>query len=123
MFNWENQQYLINNHDNFYHNPNNNAVDYFNHLRDTSCTICFLPPVHPYIPDRFRIFWNWFTNNSSALSYSRITCETLNLYLNTRRNRTETLDRLLQRNSKYPYSSYPKFRRIYPTSYPKLKAS
>ncbi|CAG8467135.1 2731_t:CDS:1, partial [Scutellospora calospora] len=53
----------------------------FDLFLDTSCTFCYTPTSIDSCSNQFVFFWNWFSLNSSAFSFSHITIETFNLLL------------------------------------------
>lgn len=100
MFNWNTQQNLINIHDYFHLNPVEtlNLSPTFDLFLDSSCTFCYTPPLLENCTNQFIFFWNWFSLNNSATSFSRKTIETFNLLLNSNLQivRTTYLDLLFE---------------------------
>ena len=97
MFNWNNHLALNNNHDNIHLNtPVDNPI-FYNNL-DYSCLLCYPTPDRNLFPNRFIVFWNWFRTNSSAFSFTRITLDIFNQFLQAPSDRTRIIiiDQLLQ---------------------------
>ena|SRR5215213_8643185 len=97
MFNWNNHLVLNNNHDNIHLNtPVDNPI-FYNNL-DFSCILCYPTPDRNLFPNRFIVFWNWFRTNSSAFSFTRITLDIFNQFLQAPSDRTRIviIDQLLQ---------------------------
>jgi Retrotransposon gag protein/Zinc knuckle len=76
MFNWRIQQRLHRFHD-LFHTAPDQLTPYqrnnFNQYQDTSCPICYPPPV--FLSARFLTFRNWFGLNTSVYSYTQQTIE------------------------------------------------
>jgi len=94
MFNWNQQRLLINIHDR-YHQPDTPFDPYFNNYLDSSCNICYPTPNYP--SDQFQVFWNWFTFISSANQFSRRTTEIFDdfIFYFGYQVQTRVVDRLL----------------------------
>lgn len=94
MFNWYQQQVVINTHDRF-HQDNTPFNPYFANYLDSSCNICYPTPNYP--SDQFTAFWNWFTFISSAYQFSRVTIEIFDQYIRNFNSpeQTRIVDRLL----------------------------
>jgi hypothetical protein len=94
MFDWNQQQTLINFHDRL-HLPDTPFNHYFSNYLDSSCIICYPTPNNP--SDQFNAFWNWLTFISSAYQFSRITTEIFDQYIHNFNIPVQTriVDRLL----------------------------
>ncbi|CAG8802735.1 20391_t:CDS:2, partial [Dentiscutata erythropus] len=94
MFDWNQQQTLINFHDRL-HLPDTSFNHYFSNYLDSSCIICYPTPNNP--SDQFNAFWNWFTFISSVYQFSRITTEIFDQYIHNFNIPVQTriVDRLL----------------------------
>lgn len=99
MYNWENQQLLIQLHEHFHQNR-----DLFNHhlfnfptYIDHSCILCYPQPAFNTCTPQFQIFWNWFIINSTARRYSQKTTEFFDQLLRARTQREllNLIDRVL----------------------------
>jgi Retrotransposon gag protein len=99
MYNWENQQQLIQLHGNFHQNRNLNNHRLFNFPTyiDHSCVICYPQPALDTCSPQFQTFWNWFILNSTARRYSAKTVEYFTRLLRGRNQRESLnlIDRLL----------------------------
>lgn len=98
MFNWNNHLALNNNHDNIHLNTPEDLVPIFYNNLDYSCINCYPTPDYHLFSPSFISFWNWFSANSSAISFTQITLDTFNQFLQAPSRRTQIIiiDQLLQ---------------------------
>ena len=100
MFNWNTQQILIQSHDNYYQNTEDTYLlaTTFDLFADPSCTICYTPPGIEFCSDQFIFFWDWFSLNFSAYSFSLQTTELFDqfIYSYYLSDRKTYLDQLLE---------------------------
>ena len=103
MYNYQQQLQIIAFHNQFHTAQDPTQLDQaaFTARPDYSCIRCYQPAQLEACRQEFETFWNWFTLNSSAQTYSRITTEVFDQYLFARtvlphNNNDAYIDRILR---------------------------